>query len=108
MEDYYNKNPQFFAQRKQFSMNELVLATKDLTPELKAAADAAKSIDEVAAWMDAHKIRFGRTQVARSTTDLTPGHVGQAAVAAQGPAVLRQGRRAQPADFDCRSQARRR
>jgi EpsD family peptidyl-prolyl cis-trans isomerase len=72
LEDYYNKNPQFFANRKQFDMNELVLATKDLTPELKAAADAAKSIEEVAAWMDAHKIKFGRTQVARSTTDLTP------------------------------------
>jgi EpsD family peptidyl-prolyl cis-trans isomerase len=72
LEEYYNKNPQFFAHRKQFSMNELVLASKDLTPALKAAADAAKSLDEVAAWMDEHKVRFGRTQVSRSTTDLTP------------------------------------
>jgi EpsD family peptidyl-prolyl cis-trans isomerase len=72
VEEYFNKNPQFFANRKQFAMNELVIATADLKPELKAAADAAKSLDEVAAWMDAHKVKYGRTQVTRSTTDLTP------------------------------------
>jgi peptidyl-prolyl cis-trans isomerase C len=72
VEDYFNKNPQFFAHRKQFVMNELVIATADLTPALKAAADSAKSLDEVAAWMDAHQLKFGRTQVSRSTTDLTP------------------------------------
>jgi peptidyl-prolyl cis-trans isomerase C len=72
VEDYFNKNPQFFAHRKQFNMNELVIASGDLTPQLKAAADAAKSLEEVAAWMDAHKVRFGRTQVTRSTADLTP------------------------------------
>ena len=71
VEDYFNKNPQFFSHRQQFNMNELVIATADLTPALKAAADAAKSLDEVAAWMDAHKVRFGRTQVARSTADLS-------------------------------------
>lgn len=70
--DYFNKNPQFFAHRKQFNMNELVIASGDLTPELKAAADAAKSLEEVAAWMETHKVKFGRTQVMRSTADLTP------------------------------------
>ena len=72
VEDYFNKNPQFFAHRKQFNMNELALASSDLTPALTAAADGAKSLEEVAAWMEAHKIKFGRTQVSRSTTDLTP------------------------------------
>jgi peptidyl-prolyl cis-trans isomerase C len=71
VEDYFNKNPQFFSHRKQFNMNELVIATSDLTPALKAAADAAKSLEEVAAWMDAHKVRFARAQVARSTADLS-------------------------------------
>lgn len=72
VEDYFNKNPQFFSRRKQFHMQELVIASADLTPALKAAADAAKSLEEVAAWMDANKVKFGRTQVTRSTTDLTP------------------------------------
>ncbi len=72
VEDYFQKNPQFFAQRKQFSLQELVIASSDLTPELKAAAEAAKSLDEVAAWLQEHKVKFGRTQVTRSTTDLSP------------------------------------
>lgn len=72
VEAYFNSNPQLFAHRKQFTMNELVIATADLTPQLKAAADSARSLEEVAAWMDAHKVRFGRSQIARSTTDLTP------------------------------------
>jgi len=72
VEDYFNKNPQFFSQRKQFNMHQLVIATTDMTPALKAAADAAKSLEEVAAWMDAQKIRFARTQLARSTADLSP------------------------------------
>jgi EpsD family peptidyl-prolyl cis-trans isomerase len=72
VEQYFTKNPQFFAHRKQFVMNELVIATPDLTPALKAAADGAKSLEEVAAWMEARKVRFGRTQVSRSTADLTP------------------------------------
>lgn len=71
VEDYFNKNPQFFARRKQFSLQELVIASADLTPQLKAAADVAKSLEEVAAWMAARKIKFGRAQVTRSTTDLS-------------------------------------
>jgi peptidyl-prolyl cis-trans isomerase C len=72
VEDYFQKNPQFFAHRKQFSLQELVIASTDLTPQLKAAAEAAKSLDDVAAWLQAHKVKFGRTQVTRSTTDLSP------------------------------------
>jgi peptidyl-prolyl cis-trans isomerase C len=72
VEDYFNKNPQFFSHRKQFNMNQLVISSTDLTPGLKSAADGAKSLEEVAAWMDAHKVKFGRTQVTRSTADLTP------------------------------------
>ena len=71
VEDYFNQNPQFFAQRKQFNMNELVIATTDLTPALQGAADAARSLEDVAAWMAAHKVRFARSQVARSTADIS-------------------------------------
>jgi len=70
VEAYFNKNPDFFASRKQFSMNELVIAATDLTPEARAAADGARSLDDVAAWLDAHKIKYGRTQVTRTTADV--------------------------------------
>jgi peptidyl-prolyl cis-trans isomerase C len=72
VEDYFNKHPEFFSNRKQFNMNELVVAGKDLTPGLRAAADGAKSLEEVAVWLDAHKVKYARTQVSRSTSDLPP------------------------------------
>ena len=72
VEDYFNKHPEFFSNRKQFSMNELVISANDLTPEVRSAADSAKSLEEVAVWLDAHKIKYGRNQVTRSTADVPP------------------------------------
>jgi EpsD family peptidyl-prolyl cis-trans isomerase len=72
VEEYYNKHPEFFSNRKQFSMNELVIPANDLTPELRSAADSAKSLEEVAVWLDAHKCKYGRNQVTRSTADVPP------------------------------------
>jgi EpsD family peptidyl-prolyl cis-trans isomerase len=72
VEDYFNKHPDFFSNRKQFNMNELAIGGKDLTPDLRTAADGAKSLEEVAVWLDAHKVKYGRLQVTRSTSDLPP------------------------------------
>lgn len=72
VEDYFNKHPEFFSNRKQFGMNELVIAASDLTPDVRAAADSAKSLEEVAVWLDAHKVKYGRTEVTRSTADIPP------------------------------------
>ena len=72
VEEYFNKHPEFFAKRKQLQLDQLVLAAKDLTPEARAAADAARSLEEVAVWLDAHKLKYGRAQVTRSTSDLNP------------------------------------
>jgi hypothetical protein len=70
VQDYFNKHPEFFSNRKQFSMDELVIAANDLTPEVKAASDHAKSLEEVAVWLDAHKVKYGRSQITRSTADV--------------------------------------
>lgn len=72
VEDYFNKNPQFFANRKQFAMNQVVMPASAVTPELRAAADNARSLEEVAVYLDARGIEYGRTQVTRSTADLKP------------------------------------
>ncbi|MYM98010.1 peptidyl-prolyl cis-trans isomerase, EpsD family [Rugamonas sp. FT81W] len=69
---YFEQHPEFFARRKQIDMRELVIATADMTADLKAAMDAAKSLDEVAAWLDAHKVKFSRTQLSRTTAELPP------------------------------------
>ena len=72
VETYFKENPVFFTQRKQFDMLELVVATSDMSEGVKAAMDAAKSLDEVAAWLDAHKIKYARTQLSRSSAELPP------------------------------------
>jgi EpsD family peptidyl-prolyl cis-trans isomerase len=70
VEDYFKKNPQFFAERKQFDMKQLTIATRDFNNDMKTAIDAAKSLDEVVAWFDAHKVQFARGDLVRSTADL--------------------------------------
>jgi EpsD family peptidyl-prolyl cis-trans isomerase len=68
--DFYNRNPDLFANRKQYDMRQLVLDTKDLNDEVKRAADNAKSIDEVAAWLDQHHVKYSPAQASRTSTDL--------------------------------------
>jgi peptidyl-prolyl cis-trans isomerase C len=72
VENYFNQHPEFFSNRKAFAMNELVIPAASLTPDLRAAADTAKSLEELAVWLEAHKVKYGRTQVTRSTSDLPP------------------------------------
>lgn len=67
---YYNKHPELFAQRRQFDMRQLVIDSASLTADARAAIDGAKSIEEVAAWFDAHQVKYGRAQLARTSTDL--------------------------------------
>lgn len=72
VEAYYKAHPEFFDKRKQFTLDQLVMAASDLTPEVRAAADSARSLEEVAVWLEAHGVKFGRAQVTRSTADLNP------------------------------------
>lgn len=72
VEAYFNQHPEFFSNRKQFDMNELVFATKDMNDSLKGVIDSAKSLEEVASWMEQHKVAFGRTQISRSSAELPP------------------------------------
>ncbi|WP_229408877.1 EpsD family peptidyl-prolyl cis-trans isomerase [Massilia yuzhufengensis] len=95
VEDYFNKNPQFFANRKQFAMNELIIAAGDLSAEVRAAADAARSLEEVAVFLDARNIKYGRAQVTRSTADLNPQLSGKLLGMPKGQLfVVREGDRA--------------
>jgi EpsD family peptidyl-prolyl cis-trans isomerase len=72
VEAYYKEHPDYFDKRKQFRMEQLMIAANALTPELRAAADSARSLEEVAVWLDAHGIQYARAQVTRSTADLNP------------------------------------
>jgi peptidyl-prolyl cis-trans isomerase C len=68
--DFYEKNPQLFAQRKQFDTRELNIDTRDLTPELVAKMGSAHSLDEVQSWLQAHQVKFTAADVTRSSAEL--------------------------------------
>lgn len=70
IEEYYRLHPEIFQQRKQFDLSVVRLAASDFTEEVKKISDAAKSLDEVVAWLDKQKIPYNRSLSSRSTTDL--------------------------------------
>lgn len=94
VDEYFAQNPQFFTQRKQFDMRQLMLPTSALTDELKAAMDSAKSLDDVAQWLDSRKIGYARSQVSRTSADLAPELSSKLASMAKGQLfIVREGER---------------
>ncbi|MNN44392.1 hypothetical protein D3C81_1586800 [compost metagenome] len=43
-----------------------------MNDQLKAAMDSAKTLEDVAAWLETHKVKFARTQLSRTSADLAP------------------------------------
>lgn len=72
VEAYYKEHPDFFTRRKQFDIRELVIGSADMSDALKKAMDGAKSLDEVAAWLDSHQVKYNRTALSRASSDLPP------------------------------------
>ncbi len=70
--EYFQQHPEFFARRKQFDMRQLVLATADVNDALKAHMDAAKTLDDVAGWLDGHQVKYARAQLTRNSAELPP------------------------------------
>lgn len=77
IDDYYQKHPEFFAKRKEFDLKQLVISSKDYSEALKSALDSAKSLEDVAAWMDKQNVHYRRAQITRSTSDLPQQAVTQ-------------------------------
>jgi peptidyl-prolyl cis-trans isomerase C len=67
---YFEQHPEYFAERKQFDMQQLVIATRDISDELKSIINSAKSLDVIVAWLDKHHVRYVRGQLSRNSTDL--------------------------------------
>ena len=70
IDDYFQKHPELFSKRKQFEMKSIAIASNDLNDDLKLAIDSAKSLDEVAAWLTKHKVKFLQGKGTRSSADL--------------------------------------
>lgn len=77
VDDYYQKHPEFFSKRKEFDLQQIIIANKSFSDELKTFIDSAKTLDEVAMWMDKHGVQYARRQITRSTADLPPQAVAQ-------------------------------
>lgn len=69
---YFHDHPEFFAQRKLYEVKQVIIDAKDFTPELSAAIDSAKSMDDVIAWLDTHKINSAKSESIRPSADLPP------------------------------------
>lgn len=72
VDEYFQKHPEFFSHRKQFDMKQLVISSNDVSDNFKRTLDAAKSLDEVAAWLEKNGVRHARGQLSRSSTDMPP------------------------------------
>jgi len=69
---YFRDHPEFFAQRKLYEVKQVIIDAKDFTPDLSAAIDGAKSMDDVIAWLDTHKVESTKSESIRPSADLPP------------------------------------
>jgi len=91
---YFDQHPEQFGGRKQLDMRQLVVANSDISDELKKLMDNAKSLDEVASWMDQHHISYVPNDVSRSSVDLPQQLVARLLGAPKGQLfVIREGDR---------------
>jgi peptidyl-prolyl cis-trans isomerase C len=74
---YFLAHPELFVGRKLFYIKQLVLDSKDFTPQLKQQVDRAASIEQVARWLDARRVHYERAQLARSSAELAPEMLAQ-------------------------------
>lgn len=96
VEDFYKKNPALFAERKLVEMEQLLIDSRYINDEFKAALGNFKTLQEVAAWLDAKGIQYDRGEVARSVADLPPqiserlkdARKGQLFVIGMGPRTM--------------------
>ncbi len=74
---YFQAHPELFAGRKLFYIKELVLDSKDFTPQLQQQLDRAGSIEQVARWLDARRVDYQVAHLARSSAELAPEMLAQ-------------------------------
>ncbi len=70
IDDYIDKHPQLFSQRKVYDLRYLALPSSSMNGDVAAMVDRAASLDELAALLGAGKIAFSRGQSYRSSTEL--------------------------------------
>ncbi len=77
IEKYYTDHPDLFAERKVFDLDQLMIATKDLSNDLKNSFSTQKSLDDCAVWLRNHRIEFTRKSSLNSTAELPSALIKQ-------------------------------
>lgn len=72
VETFYNQNPALFSARKLVEMEQLLIDSRYINDDFKSALGGFKTLQEVAAWLDAKGIQYDRGEVARSVAELPP------------------------------------
>ena len=70
VDNYFRSHPELFAHRKLLDISQLSIASQDFSQSLKAVMDAGTSLDQVEAWLTAHKIAYVKNAVSYSSADL--------------------------------------
>ena len=70
---YFVDNPALFAERRVYNLQEIVIpaaAGAEVLDQLKAQVTAAKSMEDVAAWLKGRNVRFGGNSATRSAEQI--------------------------------------
>lgn len=70
LQAYFNRHPEKFSKRKLFHLKEIVLPSSELSGELKSVMDQARSLEDVAAWLDGRRIVYTLARQTRSSADM--------------------------------------
>ncbi len=70
IEEYFYRHPLHFEKRKQFDLEVVRIAKKELNDELKEFIENAKSLNDVIVYLDKKNILFFQNEVIRSTSEL--------------------------------------
>jgi peptidyl-prolyl cis-trans isomerase C len=70
VEQYYQQHPELFIQRKTYQVKEVVISAGDFNEALQAFLKSSRTLDEITAWLDAHKLKYARSQSLHNSTDI--------------------------------------
>lgn len=85
---FYEEHPGLFAQRKKYTLAFLRFPSGSLNDALHKTIKSAKSLSDVAQWLDKQQISYLRDELIRTTTDLSPQMIAKLEETAKGEMFL--------------------
>ncbi|WP_253273558.1 EpsD family peptidyl-prolyl cis-trans isomerase [Collimonas arenae] len=74
---YFQGHPELFAHRRIFNVQQLSIAEQDLTPSLKSTMDSAKTLNQVAAWLQKNGVPYEVAKLSYTSAELPPEVAGK-------------------------------